>query len=142
MREERCAGSTQQPGLHHCAPRVHRSLLRPTSSRQPVPHPEFPTVDRATIEKLRTDNNHLKEELLLENKFSITPIDTIAGGRIVGMQDEADAMTRKARVEAEVVGVARASQRGGAPAQPSSKSHSGSRTSTASLPPTAAPPHA
>jgi hypothetical protein len=50
---------------------------------------------RATIEKLRADNNKFKEELLLENKFSVTPIDNISGHRLVCMQDEADVMTRK-----------------------------------------------
>ena len=53
------------------------------------------SVRRATIEKLRLDNNQLKEELLLENKFCVVPLDNIAGGRIVCMQDEADLMTRK-----------------------------------------------
>ena len=52
-------------------------------------------VSRATIDKLRKDNLALKEELYLENKFSITPLDTSAAGRITAMQDEADALTRK-----------------------------------------------
>lgn len=50
---------------------------------------------RASIDKLRRDNHTLKEELYLENKFSITPIDTAATHRITAMQDEADALTRK-----------------------------------------------
>jgi hypothetical protein len=50
---------------------------------------------RATIEKLRKDNLSLKEELYLENKFSITPLDSAASHRITAMQDEADALTRK-----------------------------------------------
>lgn len=50
---------------------------------------------RASIDKLRKDNHTLKEELYLENKFSITPIDTAASHRITAMQDEADALTRK-----------------------------------------------
>lgn len=52
-------------------------------------------ISRATIDKLRKDNVSLKEELYLENKFSITPLDTSATGRITAMQDEADALTRK-----------------------------------------------
>lgn len=50
---------------------------------------------RASIDKLRRDNHTLKEELYLENKFSITPIDNAATHRITAMQDEADALTRK-----------------------------------------------
>lgn len=52
-------------------------------------------LDRASIDKLRKDNLTLKEELYLENKFSITPLDNAASHRITAMQDEADALTRK-----------------------------------------------
>lgn len=52
---------------------------------------------RATIEKLRKDNDALKEELLLANKFSVTPTDTSTAHRITAMQDEADGLTRKVR---------------------------------------------
>lgn len=55
------------------------------------------TECRATIEKLRKDNDTLKEELFLENKFSVTPVDNIAAHRITAMQEEADALTRKVR---------------------------------------------
>ena len=51
----------------------------------------------ATIDKLRKDNESLKEELFLENKFSVTPTDNIAAHRISCLQDEADALTRKVR---------------------------------------------
>jgi hypothetical protein len=54
-----------------------------------------PCSCRATIDKLRKDNESLKEELLLENKFSVTPTDNFATHRISNMQDEADALTRK-----------------------------------------------
>lgn len=53
------------------------------------------TCFRASIDKLRKDNLTLKEELYLENKFSITPLDSAASHRITAMQDEADALTRK-----------------------------------------------
>jgi hypothetical protein len=55
---------------------------------------------RATIEKLRKDNDSLKEELFLENKFSVTPTDNIAAHRISAMQDEADALTRQVTSQA------------------------------------------
>lgn len=53
------------------------------------------TTCSATIDKLRKDNESLKEELFLENKFSVTPTDNIAAHRIACLQDEADALTRK-----------------------------------------------
>jgi hypothetical protein len=56
---------------------------------------EWHTWYRASIDKLRKDNLTLKEELYLENKFSITPIDNSASHRITAMQDEADVLTRK-----------------------------------------------
>jgi hypothetical protein len=50
---------------------------------------------RATIDKLRQHNDAYKQELYLENKFSVTPNDNIAARRIASMQDEADMLTRK-----------------------------------------------
>jgi hypothetical protein len=57
------------------------------------------TCFRASIDKLRKDNLSLKEELYLENKFSITPLDNAASHRITAMQDEADALTRKVCIQ-------------------------------------------
>lgn len=50
---------------------------------------------RHAITKLRTDNNKLKEELLLENKFSVQPANAAAAIQICKLQDEADMYTRK-----------------------------------------------
>lgn len=56
---------------------------------------------RAAIEKLRYQNAKLKEELLLENKFSVRPSDPGAARLINKLQDEADLYTRKVRVGRE-----------------------------------------
>jgi hypothetical protein len=50
---------------------------------------------RAAIDKLRQQNARLKEDLLLENKFSVRPSDPGATVLINKLQDEADLYTRK-----------------------------------------------
>lgn len=50
---------------------------------------------RAAIDKLRQQNAKLKEELLLENKFSVRPSNAGATQLINKLQDEADLFTRK-----------------------------------------------
>lgn len=52
-------------------------------------------VFRAAIEKIRRDNEDLKEELLLENKLSVRSTKPGSFVRIAQLQDEADAFTRK-----------------------------------------------
>lgn len=49
------------------------------------------------IEKIRKDNEDLKEELLLENKLSVRPTKQSSVVRIAQLQNEADAFTRKVR---------------------------------------------
>lgn len=50
---------------------------------------------RAAIEKLREDNRLLKEELLLENKFSVTPTTANASMLIANLNDQSEVYTRK-----------------------------------------------
>ncbi|KAK9834716.1 hypothetical protein WJX74_008491 [Apatococcus lobatus] len=50
---------------------------------------------RAAIEKLRADNMLLKEELMLENKFSVQPTTANAAALIAALQDQSDQYTRK-----------------------------------------------
>ncbi|GBF94682.1 flagellar outer dynein arm-docking complex [Raphidocelis subcapitata] len=54
---------------------------------------------RAAIEKLRGQNARLKEELLLENKFSVRPSNPAATIWINKLQDEADLYTRKIQLQ-------------------------------------------
>lgn len=50
---------------------------------------------RAAIDRLRQQNAKLKEDLLLENKFSVRPSNPGATQMINKLQDEADLYTRK-----------------------------------------------
>lgn len=54
---------------------------------------------RATIEKLRAQNDQLKNDLLLENKFSVRPGDPYAQVLINKLQDEGDLLARKIVLE-------------------------------------------
>ncbi|GIL88327.1 hypothetical protein Vretimale_15075 [Volvox reticuliferus] len=54
---------------------------------------------RAAIEKLRAQNEQLKTELLLENKFSVRPGDPFAQALINRLQDEGDMLARKIVLE-------------------------------------------
>ena len=55
----------------------------------------FRSMCRAAIEKLRTQNNMLKEELLMENKFSVAPTNHSINAQINRCQDQLDLYTRK-----------------------------------------------
>lgn len=52
-------------------------------------------VHRSAIEKLRAQNEQLKQELLLENKFSLRPGDAYSQSLINSLQDEGDNLARK-----------------------------------------------
>jgi hypothetical protein len=52
-------------------------------------------VPRAAIEKLREQNNSLKEELLMENKFSVAPTNHNINAAINRCQDQLDLYTKK-----------------------------------------------
>ncbi len=60
---------------------------------------------RAAIEKLRAQNEQLKHELLLENKFSVRPGDPYAQALINRLQDEGDMLARKVGVSAPFRGM-------------------------------------
>lgn len=57
------------------------------------------TRQRAAIEKLREQNNSLKEELLMENKFSVAPTNHNINVAINRCQDQLDLYTKKIEVE-------------------------------------------
>jgi coiled-coil domain-containing protein 63/114 len=54
---------------------------------------------KAAIEKLRAQNEQLKHELTLENKFSVRPGDPYAQALINRLQDEGDMLARKLVLE-------------------------------------------
>mmetsp|Transcript_28818 Transcript_28818/g.35017 ORF Transcript_28818/g.35017 Transcript_28818/m.35017 type:complete len:526 (-) Transcript_28818:1065-2642(-) len=54
---------------------------------------------RGQIEKLKADNSKLKDELLLENKYSALPANPAATAQIQKLQDQADMYTRKIELE-------------------------------------------
>lgn len=54
---------------------------------------------RAAIDRLRQQNARLKEDLLLENKFSVRPSNPGATQMINKLQDEADLYTRKVSMD-------------------------------------------
>ena len=54
---------------------------------------------RRTIEKLRTDNYKLKDELFLETKHSSLPSNSAVTTQISKLQDQADVFTRKIEIE-------------------------------------------
>ncbi|KAJ9514613.1 hypothetical protein QJQ45_016342 [Haematococcus lacustris] len=54
---------------------------------------------RSAIEKLRAQNEQLKHDLLLENKFSVRPGDPFAQALINNLQDEGDNLARKIVLE-------------------------------------------
>ncbi|KAL3134675.1 Outer dynein arm protein 1 [Trebouxia sp. C0010 RCD-2024] len=60
---------------------------------------QFFVKQRAAIAKLRDDNAKLKEELLLENKFSVTPTSSNLSANIANLQDQSDVYTRKIGLE-------------------------------------------
>lgn len=53
------------------------------------------SYDRAAIEKLRSQNNQLKEELLMENKFSVIPTNFSISTAIYRCQEQLDLYTKK-----------------------------------------------
>jgi hypothetical protein len=62
-------------------------------------HKSVMEKQRAAIEKLRQQNEQLKHDLLLENKFSVRPGDPYAQALINRLQDEGDMLARKLVLE-------------------------------------------
>ena len=52
-----------------------------------------------TVEHLKAENTRLKDEMLLENKFSSAPTNPAATAQIAKLQDQADMFTRKTELE-------------------------------------------
>jgi hypothetical protein len=64
--------------------------------RTAASHPPRPAPPRrCAIERIREQNAKLKEELLLENKFSVRSSNQEAANLIAKLQDDADQLTRK-----------------------------------------------
>eukprot|EP00879_Flechtneria_rotunda_P012214 GHRR01012756.1.p1 GENE.GHRR01012756.1~~GHRR01012756.1.p1 ORF type:complete len:569 (+),score=227.55 GHRR01012756.1:229-1935(+) len=75
------------------------ALNKSASITETLSHKSVVEKQRAAIEKLRQQNAKLKEDLLLENKFSIRPSNPSATVLINKLQDEADLYTRKIQLE-------------------------------------------
>ncbi|GMH39417.1 hypothetical protein BSKO_07315 [Bryopsis sp. KO-2023] len=73
--------------------------------KESLQHTSVASKQRHAIEKIRTDNNKLKEELLLENKFSVQPANAASAIQICKLQDEADMYTRKIELEKRKIGM-------------------------------------
>ena len=50
---------------------------------------------RAAIDAIASDNLKLKEELMLENKFSVNPTSQSAAALIALLEEQADGLTKK-----------------------------------------------
>ncbi len=50
---------------------------------------------RAAIERLRSDNALLKEEVMLENRFSVAPTSAAAAAAIAGLQEQSEVYNQK-----------------------------------------------
>ena len=81
------------PKVPGAAPTLTRTAPAPARTRT-----RARTRDR-TIEKLRTDNYKLKDELFLENKYSSLPSNSAVTTQISKLQDQADVFTRKIEIE-------------------------------------------
>ena len=57
------------------------------------------TADRNTMDKLKRDNETLKEELALETKQAMQSNSSAAAAQIAKLQDQADTYTRKIEME-------------------------------------------
>ena len=69
----------------------------------PADNAQFLRKQRAAIEVLAADNLKLKEELMLENKFSVNPTSATAAALIANLQEQADVYATKARCALGVV---------------------------------------
>lgn len=52
---------------------------------------------RSAVEAIAADNLKLKEELMLENKFSVNPTTATAAALIASLQQQADICAKKVR---------------------------------------------
>lgn len=75
------------------------SMNKTGSLGETLGHKSVLEKQRAAIEKLRLQNEQLKHDLLLENKFSVRPGDAYAQALINSLQDEGDNLARKIVLE-------------------------------------------
>uniref|UniRef100_A0A7S0RLG2 ODAD1 central coiled coil region domain-containing protein n=1 Tax=Chlamydomonas leiostraca TaxID=1034604 RepID=A0A7S0RLG2_9CHLO len=75
------------------------SMMKTGSISDTLGHKSVLDKQRAAIEKLRAQNEQLKHDLLLENKFSVRPGDPFAQSLINSLQDEGDNLARKIVLE-------------------------------------------
>ncbi len=86
------SSSPLAPAHAHCRPCAPRAPPRPAPTR-PLPS------SRSTIDKLKNDNEQLKEELQLERKHAKVYDSVSAQAQIAKLQDTGDMYTRKIELE-------------------------------------------
>lgn len=69
---------------------------RAPSLGRPADNAQFLRKQRAAAEAIAADNQKLKEELMLENKFSVNPTTQTATALIANLQEQADVYAAKA----------------------------------------------
>ncbi|KAL4431319.1 hypothetical protein ABPG75_006575 [Micractinium tetrahymenae] len=73
---------------------------------RPADNAQFLRKQRAAAEAIAADNQKLKEELMLENKFSVNPTTQTAAALIANLQEQADVyaakITEEQRLKAEL----------------------------------------
>jgi len=57
--------------------------------------PRLRCARSAAIERLRSDNALLKEEVMLENRFSVAPTSAAAAAAIAGLQEQSEVYNQK-----------------------------------------------
>lgn len=62
---------------------------------RPADNAQFLRKQRAAAEAIAADNQKLKEELMLENKFSVNPTTQTAAALITNLQEQADVYAHK-----------------------------------------------
>ena len=65
---------------------------------------EVRLVLRSAIEKLRSDNLKLKQELVLENRFSVQPSTANAAALIKSLKDQGDALLEQVNLVLQTLG--------------------------------------
>lgn len=70
---------------------------RTPAQGRPADNAQFLRKQRAAAEAIGADNQKLKEELMLENKFSVNPTTQTAAALIANLQEQADVYAAKAR---------------------------------------------
>ena len=69
--------------------------MGPPAARAPADNAQFLRKQRAAVEVIAADNLKLKEEVMLENKFSVNPTTQTAAALIANLQQQADVYATK-----------------------------------------------